>query len=226
MLVSSFHFNLIYQVSVLLNGNRTITSSICNLHQKFHFQFSKLYRWKKDRLKIFLTNFHIFHIFHAYQKHLYIQIYIYKLNKNIKIFKDENFKATNIQPHRFPRQTLYFSLKKKNEMRAEYKMLCRTFSRRGNRIDRGNRVSSRLLDPPSHNNLTQAWRVKPWPGIQACYVEALFQNFKRSSLIYRTWRTFTDARSKANQLSIPWHVFQRRDRWNKGIIKTNFWYSW
>lgn len=113
MLVSSFHFNLIYQVSVLLNANRTITSSICNLHQKFHFQFSKLYRWKKDRLKIFLTNFHIFHIFHAYQKHLYIQIYIYKLNKNIKIFKDENFKATNIQPHRFPRQTLYFSLKKK-----------------------------------------------------------------------------------------------------------------
>lgn len=131
----------------------------------------------------------ISNVFHTYRKHLYLQIYIYNLDE--KIVKSSKMKISR-QPISNPidfHDKFYISHWKKKRDEGRIRNALSRFSRRANRIDRGNRVSSRLLDPFSHNNLTQAWRVKPWPGIQGCYVKALFQNFKRSRLI---WSNLTD----------------------------------
>lgn len=132
---------------------------------------------KKNRLK-----------FPMYRKHLYLQIYIYNLDEKIKSSKMKISRQPISNPIDF-HDKFYISHWKKKRDEGRIRNALSRFSRRANRIDRGNRVSSRLLDPLSHNNLTQAWRVKPWPGIQGCYVKALFQNFKRSRLI---WSNLTD----------------------------------
>lgn len=100
------------------------------------------------------------------------------------------------------------------------------FSRTGSRIDRGNRVSSRLLDPPSHNNLTQAWRVKPWPGIQGWIIT--WKLYSRISSV-QGWFIELDGllRTLVQKRIDPVARVPEKGKWidgSKGIMKTNFWY--
>lgn len=164
MLLSNFHFNLIYQLSLLLN----LLQSAIYIKNIFHF------RSYLDERRIYISHW--------------------------KKKRDEG-RIQNALSH---------------------------FSRRGNRIDRGNRVSSRLLDPPSHNNLTQAWRVKPWPGIQGVLRGSSIPEFQAFKVDLSNLMDFYERSFKSESTIDPVaRVPEKgRNRWNKGIIKTNSWYSW
>lgn len=126
------------------------------------------------------------------------------------------------------KEEFIFLIEKKKRDEGRIQNALSHFSRRGNRIDRGNRVSSRLLDPPSHNNLTQAWRVKPWPGIQGVLRGSSIPEFQAFKVDLSNLTDFYERSFKSESTIDPVaRVPEKgRDRWNKGIIKTNSWYSW
>lgn len=162
MLLSNFHFNLIYQLSLLLN----LLQSAIYIKNIFHFQS----------------------------------------------YLDE--------------RRIYISHWKKTRWGQNTKCFVTLFSKR--QPNRGNRVSSRLLDPPSHNNLTQAWRVKPWPGIQGVLRGSSIPEFQAFKVDLSNLTDFYERSFKSESTIDPVaRVPEKgRDRWNKGIIKTNSWYSW